>query len=313
MTNHLSNSTLPARDQALLFLHIPKAAGSTLRTVIERQFPPEVTFNVIGPDSRKTVKEFIELPEAQREKIRLVKGHMPYGLHKYLSVPATYITMLRDPVDRIISYYYFVLNSHRHYLHNEVTSRKMSLPEFVRSGLSTELTDDQTRLISGVERVNTRHLDAEERRTLRPGGEPVTSEILEVAKKNLRDHFSAVGLFSRFDESLLLFKRRLGWKNIYYVRQNVSRNRPAKQQVPGEVRDLIARQNEKDMELYEHAQAVFEESIREQGASFRSELRSFERNNRLYEIAWRGYTLTRGTIPKVKAAMSRKAGMKTEG
>jgi hypothetical protein len=305
MTRHLNDSAR-AQAEALLFLHIPKAAGTTLRSILERQFSAQVTFTIDGNDSQTSIKEFTSLPEAQRAKLRLVKGHMPYGLHKYLSVPATYITMLRDPVDRIISYYYFVLNSHRHYLHREVTDRNMSLPDFVRSGLTTELIDDQTRLISGVERVNTRHLDGEERRTLRPGTEPVTAEILETARKNLRDHFSAVGLFSRFDESLLLFKRRLGWKNVYYVRQNVSRKRPAKQQVPGDVRDLIARHNEKDMELYEYAGKRFEETIREQGAAFQNELRSFERNNRLYELAWRGYVLTRGTIPKVKAAIMKR-------
>jgi hypothetical protein len=214
--------------------------------------------------------------------------------------------MLRDPVDRAISHYYFVLNTPSHYLYNEVTSRNMSLSDCVRSGLSTELTNDQTRLISGVERVNTRLLDGEERRTLRPGGAPVTTEILETAKKNLQDHFALAGLSGRFDESLLLFKRRLGWRNIYYVPRNVTKDRPGKQQVPREVRELIAEQNEMDVQLYEYARQKFEEAVREQGAGFESELRSFQRNNRLYGRAWRGYLLTRGAIPKVKAAMRKR-------
>ncbi len=296
-----------AEDGALLFLHIPKAGGTTLHSVIERQFAPEVTFSINGMTPAQSIKEFINLPESERAQIRLVKGHMPYGLHRYLSVAASYLTMLRDPVDRIISHYYFVLNSPGHYLHTEVTSRKMSLPDFVRSGLSTELTSDQTRLISGVEKVNTRLLDGDERRTLRPGSAPVTAEILEVAQKNLRDHFSAVGLFSRFDESLLLFKRRLGWRNIYYVRRNVTKDRPDKREVPRDVRELISKHNEMDVRLYEYARRRFEEAIEEQGAAFKDELRSFERNNRLYARAWQGYTRTREMIPRVKAAMRGKS------
>src|ERR687883_2082574 len=125
-------------------------------------------------------------------------------------------------------------------------------------------------MISGVERVNTRLLDGEERRTLRPGPEPVTREVLEIAKKNLREHFAAVGLFDRFDESLLLFKKVLGWGSIYYVRLNVTKDRPAKRQVPDEARRLVERYNEMDMELYEYARRRFEEAIREQGTEFQS-------------------------------------------
>ena len=293
-------------DRALLFLHIPKAAGTTLHSVIERQFQPAVTYTIPGADSPQGIKEFIALPPEQREKIRLLKGHMPFGLHKYLSVPATYITMLREPVDRVISHYYCARKNPAHYLHQEVTSKRMTLADFVGSGLSTELTNDQTRLISGVERVNTRLLDGRERRTLRASTEPVTREILEIAKENLREHFAAVGLFTCFDESLLLFKKVLGWNNVYYVRLNVTQDRPAKRQVPTLERALIEKYNEMDVELYEFARARFEEAIREMGAGFKSELRSFQRKNRLYETALRGYARTRAAIPKVLGAVRKK-------
>jgi hypothetical protein len=305
----MTNPNVEAEDRALLFLHIPKAAGTTLHSVIERQYAPEATFTINGADSPAGIKEFVNLPPERRERLRLVKGHMPYGLHQYLSVPATYITMLRDPVDRVISHYYFVLETPVHYLHREVTSRRMTLSDFVGSGMSTEVSNDQTRLISGVERVNTRLLDGEERRTLRAGSEPVTAEILEIAKTNLREHFSAVGLFKSFDESLLLFKKVLGWGSVYYVRLNVTKERPAKRQVPREERALIEKHNELDMELYEYARQRFEEAARAQGEGFESELRGFQRKNRLYEKAQQGYALARGALPKMKAAVrKRRAG-----
>ena len=305
MKKHPAESVV-VEERALLFLHIPKAAGTTLHSIIERQFAPEATFTISGSDSPGGIKEFIALPPEQREKIRLVKGHMPYGLHKLLSVPATYITMLRDPVDRIISQYYFVLKTPAHYLHKEVTRARMSLADFVESGMTTEVANDQTRLISGVEKVNTRLLDGDERRTLRANQEPVTADILEIAKRNLREHFAAVGLFTSFDESLLLFKRVLGWSNIYYVRRNVTGARPEKRQVPREARALIEKYNEMDVELYQYARAGFEEKIREQGAGFESELQKFRRKNKLYETALKGYALTREAIPAMKRAVSKK-------
>src|SRR3982750_3945870 len=141
-------------ERALLFLHIPKAGGTTLHRIIERQFAPAVTFSINGMTPSQSIKEFIDLPAERREQIRLLKGHMPYGLHKYLSVPATYITMLRDPVDRVVSHYYFVRRSPGVGHHEEVESRRMTLDDFVRERAAIRANNDQTRLISGVEKVS---------------------------------------------------------------------------------------------------------------------------------------------------------------
>jgi hypothetical protein len=283
---------------ALLFLHIPKAGGTTLHSVIERHFAPEITYSINGMTPSQSIREFIELAPERREQIRLVKGHMPYGLHQYLSVPATYITMLRDPVDRIVSHYYFVRRSPGVGHHEEVTAKGMTLDDFVRERASIRATNDQTRLISGVEKVNAKLLTG----GISPNEEAGTTDILEIARKNLADHFTAVGLSEKFDESLLLFKKLLGWKNIYYVKQNVTKGRPAKQQVARETVSLIEKHNELDMALYEYARRRFEEAVKEQGAGFESKLRSFQRNNKLYGTARRGYLLTRLMIKRMKSS-----------
>ena len=298
--NHSAESVVAEDVRALLFLHIPKAGGTTLHSVIERQFAPHVTFTISGMTPSKSIREFIELPPERRSKIRLLKGHMPYGLHKYLSVPATYITMLRDPVDRVVSHYYFVRRSPGVGHHREVEQGRMGLDDFVRERAAIGANNDQTRLISGVEKVNAK---------LWNNGQGVNEEagdvdILAIARANLRDHFTLVGLAENFDESLLLLKRRLGWRNVYYVKQNVTKGRLAKKQVPRETVSLIEKHNELDMALYEYARQRFEEAVAEQGASFAGDLRRFQRNNKVYGAAWRGYLLTRSTIPKVRAAMS---------
>jgi len=48
-----------------------------------------------------------QLPE---KKIKIIKGHIPVDLHNYLDQQSNYITMLREPVKRVISAYYFRQN-----------------------------------------------------------------------------------------------------------------------------------------------------------------------------------------------------------
>jgi len=54
-----------------------------------------------------SVRQFIELPREELERKRLVMGHFGYGLHQRLPGPSRYVSMLREPVDRVVSLYYF--------------------------------------------------------------------------------------------------------------------------------------------------------------------------------------------------------------
>jgi hypothetical protein len=269
--NH--SDKVAAHERNLIFIHLPKTAGTTLQAVIARQFPRDAIFTIDGSRVWESVNQFKDLPEEERRRIRCLKGHMPFGLHQYLSRPADYITLFRDPVDRVISDYYFILRTPVHHLHDEVVSRRMGLREYVSTGISFEANNGQTRWISGA-----------------PGSDSTTAvealpvDALEKAKANLHNHFAAVGLTDRFDESLLLFKRILGWGNICYVKRRVSADRPSKGEIPGETLRLIERSNELDLQLYQVAKQLFEDLIEVQDPSFQDELRAFGRLNHAYRL-----------------------------
>jgi hypothetical protein len=128
---------------------------------------------------------------------------MRFGLHRYIRRPAEYITMLRHPVKRIVSHYEYVRRTRAHYLHRTVVDGRIPLEEYVTAGLSPELNDGQLRILCGME-------DAV---TLPYGG--VVDDMLESAKRDLRNEFAAVGITERFNESLLLFQRVLGWGSVH--------------------------------------------------------------------------------------------------
>jgi hypothetical protein len=238
-----------------------------LHTIIERWYPSERILS-FGADAQESVREFTELPETRRGEIHVLKGHMGFGLHEFMPQPSTYITIMRDPIDRTISYYHHILRKPDHYLHQEVVSEEMSLKEVVCGEMTPDMDNGQTRLLSGV--WNTV-----------PCGH-CSTDMLERAKRNLREYFAVVGLVERFDETLMLLKKTFGWGVPFYVRANVTPNRPSKASLSQDVLAAIEKYNDLDIELYEYARQLFQQQIVRYGGSFAVELQVFRSLNRAY-------------------------------
>ncbi len=263
-------------DETTIFLHVPKAGGTTLQTIIERHFRPRETF-FAGTLVQDAVRRLRRTDREIRAGIRLAAGHIPYGLHDDLPGRHSYFTVLREPVDRVVSFFYFVRQNGDHYLHDFSSTAGMGLAQFMDSGASVMLDNAQTRLISGVwDQV--------------PYGE-LSPDALELAKRRLRDRFDVVGLSERFDETLLMLGRRYGWKHLYYRSQNVTAKRPKVAALDADDRRAVAEHNRLDEQLYQYAQELFERQLRQEGPGFERRLRRFRARNRriggMYSSGWR--------------------------
>ena len=229
----------------LIFLHIPKAAGTTLHSILESHYPPANTYSIYDPDL--PAKEFAAWPREKREPIRLLKGHVAFGLHEYLVGETTYITVLRDPVERVKSHYYYAKRYPTHYLYKEITERNMSLKDYATARLSDELDNGQVRMLAGIVSDKDVALGA------------CSAGLLKQAQQNIERHFAVTGLAERFDESLALMAIRLGWDWIpSYESLNVA---PEKGQVDADTREAIERANPLDCELYAWAKRRFEDLL----------------------------------------------------
>jgi Galactose-3-O-sulfotransferase len=249
-----------ASGTKVIFLHLPKTAGSTLRGIIERQYGSR---SILPLYESKFGEELAAIPPNQMDRLRVVMGHFYFGAHASLSKPSTYITVLRDPIDRIISRYYFVRRSPLDPVYDAV--REMSLKEFAE----TYCDNDQTRLLAGK-------YDG------LSFGRCSDDEMLDIAKRNLTKYFAVVGITEEFDRSLILMKRILGWRNPFYIRRNVTRGRPRKDKLPQETLNVIQANSELDLELYRYAEKLFQEQIRSQSPSFENEFQRFKKLNGVY-------------------------------
>ena len=234
--------------EALIFLHVPKSAGTTLNRLIEWEYPLFEMYSVDPVLFRWSRARLWRLPQRRLKRFRVFKGHMPFGLHKILPQPATYITVMRGAVERVISAYYFMSNYKLHPNYWKFRREDWTLEDFVQRSPRENV---QTKMIAGADY-----------------DEPCTAEILAKAKENLR-YFSVVGLTERFEESLALMKLRFGWKIESYSSFNLTRTRPKKRDLPQSTLDLIAERNRFDIELYECAAKLFEEAIDKNAAEVR--------------------------------------------
>jgi hypothetical protein len=272
LRNHQLEQTFMAgnqtqSEQTVIFVHIPATAGTTLDYIIKQNLPRGSVYT-ISEDG--TFDDFKNLDHSRKSQIRLLHGHVGYGVHKYLPEPCAYITLLRDPIDRVISYYYFVRRTPEHYLYDQGYAKNMSLLDFVNLESDVLVDNCQTRLLSGLETG------------WEVGFGQCTGEILETAKRNLREHVAVVGLTEEFDTTLVLLKRAFGWRRLAYFGHNISTDRPARGEIPQVALDAIARVNSLDVELYEYARALFEERIRRQGVSLVLDVKSFQITHYLY-------------------------------
>jgi len=246
-----------------IYLHIPKAAGTALRSVLKAAYGPDAIF--WGYEAKSVAdlaQEILSLSAGEIDALALIASHHQFGLHTLLASEHRYVTMLRDPIDRFVSDFYFIQGDDGRPRHRVLEGREgISITDYIQSGLST-IDNGLVRLISGT-------CDG------RPHG-LVTADDLEIAKQNLRHHFAAVGFSDSFAESVILFRRKLGWPRApFYRRENVTKHRLAVADIPSADLNIINRYFELDRELYDYARGLYESDIHSLGTDFSSEVHEY--------------------------------------
>lgn len=228
----------------LINLHIPKTAGTTLRMIIDREYGLERKLQIEGLYNNDGFVDIYGIDTLN--SVDVISGHQYFGMHQYIKCPCTYITMLRDPIERVISTY-------RH------TARMGEQDmEWLKSLTTREQGSNlQTKMLAGGE------VD------------------LGRAIYNLNNNFSVVGISEMFDESVLLMKQKLSWSSPYYVIENPSHNKIKSADIDDSIIDTIREANRVDIELYNYCIDRLREEIIVLGDRFQKRLTEFVTQNSL--------------------------------
>jgi hypothetical protein len=248
-------------DTIIIFQHIAKTGGSSIGEALSTFFPIEQQLSVSpGPhvtmlgtwSMEYPMKAWENLLPQQRDAIRLVGGHLPFGVHRIFSKPATYVTLLRDPVERVLSGFYYSIE--RHFA---ATGERVTLEEYVfrKRHYDLGLNNHQTRVLSGIE-----YLDPFGDFTTE-NARPITRDALGVAIKNLRDHYLLIGVTEEAEQFLARFAGLMGWpRNLIpsLPLRNVTENRPIAKDIEPRIIEEIRRHNQFDLELHEYTKKTFD-------------------------------------------------------
>jgi hypothetical protein len=187
-----------------------------------------------------SVEHLLERWRARNDEIRVVSGHFPLCTTELLGGDFTTLTLLREPVERTLSYL-------RHHRVLEPGEHDRPLED---------IYDDSFRFHGLVHNhmVKMFSLTREEMTDGMLTRVEFTPERLALAKERLAG-IDAIGLQEDFDEFCVELQRRFGWR----LGEPLHANRTRPLDVPESFRARIAEDNAMDVELYEFARRLCEQ------------------------------------------------------
>jgi hypothetical protein len=239
----------------IFYLHIPKAGGSTLTHILDRNFKNSKQYKYSTTNPTQSMK----LLKNVSQNVDLVSGHFVYGFHEWLDIEAPkYITLVRNPVDRVVSHYYYSARKEDHYLYNIRKHGDITLVDYVKT-LCPEVQNGMAKQVAGMY-VNDNFGYAKGIKYCDD-----QKKLLEIAIDNIEKSFIMIGLSEQFDYSLMLLKRILGgakFKYNYY-RKNQNLAKIGEQyDTSSKVRNIIEEYNVADIKLYEYCKNKFDQDVK---------------------------------------------------
>lgn len=242
---NIANKHKRPSDAIVFFSHVPKTGGTTVESILAKNFILSDILHINAPDFNKKP----DLLKLKKNYPKLICGHHPIHGQIYQALPSKpifHFTQLRHPVDRVISFYNYLLHKKDHPLHLKASRKNFS--DFIISDISPELSNGQAKRFSGF-----LHQDKTDDQAL-----------FKKAKRTLKTCFTQIFTTCFFDESLLLLSNQLNLNDIFYKKLNVSEKKIHKSMLTKQDIELVVSLNQADTKLYNWAKSRLSEQIEQQ-------------------------------------------------
>ena len=238
---HLLNLIRISMLKKGLFLHIQKTAGSSLITFARQHYR----------DNLISHGDFVGHHPDEFKNTKFISGHFGYDFAKHLIDDRYSFTFLRNPIERILSFYYF----HRTRKIDEFPitrkAHELDLEDFLALGLTepyiqSRIWNNQVwQLAHGYDSPHSINDFSEE-------------TLLDRSIKNLK-RFSHIGFVETFEQDMEIIMPCLG---IQYSKKNplpkanTTKNRLQISELPSSTLSILNELTSLDRKLYEYAQTI---------------------------------------------------------
>lgn len=242
------------------FLHVPKCGGTSLLRYLVDEWGLGAARKV--PDGDAFLSDYPECIGAP-----LLHGHQFFPFVSLLPADCRVITLLRDPVERVVSAYEYILRKPTHVLHDEFKRAGIeSLEQFVRNAkFSYHSVNMMTRMLGAeyeigelIENGECATIDDIRATVRRLNEQPADEDCFQRACRRLVG-MAAFGVLENMEQSLALFASTLGYKtpNARYW-ENVTPG-SAERRYSSLSLAVVRELNMFDVEFYAYARRLFME------------------------------------------------------
>lgn len=228
------------KNDILFFLHIPKTAGTALFRSLVRLIGDK---NVLSLADRILPIAFNQAYSPSKlNGVRIVRQHKTFDFLSCFPRPPYTITMLRSPLDRVISYYRYVKTVPSHSLHNLVIEEQIDIETFLDIAPRVDTYNSQTWRLCGSEIFLKDEFSDQEK--------------LSLAKQHL-EQIAYFGLQEQFDLSLKLLSWKFRWPVLQWDVVNKSKAKFTAEDLPPSAHQKIEEMNLLDQQLFDFAEELF--------------------------------------------------------
>lgn len=214
----------------IAFFHSQRTAGTTIKKIMKQEFGEN---KVYYQRTVNSFKRWCDLNDEELDDFRVFASHDNFTLNPKIQRDCFLMSIVREPVDRAISLYYYLKGRPEHMLYNLAVEKNIT--DFYK----------EAPYISPNYVINVQ--------TLRVCGK----KDFQKAKETIEKYFSLVAPFERIDEAIEYIRFYFGLSSNFKLEKSEPKINYAYDSLDKDTIDIIKSINNEDILLYEYVKKWF--------------------------------------------------------